>query len=59
MLVLPIGSQEFSLSRYPNTGETNTAVFTLTAEECARISQGDAVSVQYGSGRKYNGWNFG
>lgn len=57
MLVLRIGSQEFSLSRYLNTGETNTVVFTLTAEEFARISQGDSVRVQYGSGG--NGWNFG
>ena len=59
MLVLRIGAQEFSLSRYLNTGETNTVVFTLTAEEFARISQGDAVKVQYGSGGNYTGWNFG
>lgn len=59
MLVLRIGSQEFNLSRYPTTGETNALVFTLTAEEFARISQGDPVHVQYGNGPNYNGWNFG
>ena len=57
MLVLRIGSQEFSLSRYPATGETNTIVFTLTTEEFAQISQGDPMRVQYGSGA--NSWNFG
>ena len=59
MLVLRIGSQEFNLSRYPVTGETNTVVFTLTADEFARLSQGDTMAVQYGSGTNYNGWNFG
>ena len=59
MLALRIGSQEFNLSRYPTTGETGTVVFTLTAEEWARVSQSDPVSVQYGSGTNYNGWNFG
>ena len=59
MLVLRIGSQEINLSRYPTTGETGTVVFTLTAEEWAQVSQSDPVSVQYGSGTNYNGWNFG
>jgi hypothetical protein len=59
MLVLRIGSQEINLSRYPTTGETGTVVFMLTAEEWARVSQSDPVSVQYGMGTNYNGWNFG
>ena len=59
LLVLRIGSQEFSLSRYPNTGETTTVVFTLTADEWSRVSQSDPVAVQYGNGTNYNGWNFG
>lgn len=59
MLVLRVGSQEFSLSRYPTTGETGTVVFTLTADEWSRVSQGDPVSVQYGVGTNYNGWSFG
>jgi hypothetical protein len=59
MLVLRIGSQEFNLSRYPNSGETTTVVFTLTADEWSRVSQSDPVAVQYGSGTNYNGWSFG
>jgi hypothetical protein len=59
MLVLRIGSQDFSLSKYPATGETSTVIFTLTAEEFARVSQGDSVRVQYGNGPTYSGWNFG
>jgi len=57
--VLRIGSLEFNLSRYPATGETNTAVFMLTADEWSRVSQGDSVAVQYGIGTNYNAWNFG
>jgi len=59
MLVLRIGSEEFNLSRYPASGETTTIVFTLTADEFARVSQGDPVQVQYGSDPNMNGWNFG
>jgi len=59
MLVLRIGSQEFNLSRYPASGETNTVVFTLTADEWSQVSQGDPVAVQYGAGTNYNAWNFG
>jgi hypothetical protein len=59
MLVLRIGSQDFSLSKYPTTGETNSVVFTLTAEEFARLTQGDQMNVQYGIGPTYRGWNFG
>ncbi len=59
LLVLGIGSQDFSLSRYPTSGETNTVVFTLTADEFGRLSQGDPMRVQYGNGPSYNGWSFG
>jgi hypothetical protein len=59
MLVLRIGSREFNLSRYPTTGETNTVVFTLTADEWAGVLQGDNVAVQYGLGTNYNAWSFG
>jgi hypothetical protein len=57
MLTLHIGSQEFNLSRYPGTGETNRIVFVLTSEEFAQVTQGDPVSVDYGG--VANGWNFG
>ncbi|MCI0366585.1 MAG: hypothetical protein L0219_22200, partial [Phycisphaerales bacterium] len=59
MLVLRIGSQDFTLGRYPNTGETTTNIFTLSSEEFARISQGDPVNVQYGHGPTFRGWSFG
>jgi hypothetical protein len=59
MLVLRVGSQDFSLSKYPTTGETNSVVFTLTAAEFARLTQGDPMNVQYGTGPTYKGWNFG
>ena len=58
MLVLQIGSAEFTTSRYPVTGETTMVTFTLTADEFATVSQGDPV-VQYGSGQGAEAWNFG
>ena len=59
MLVLQIGSAEFTNSRYPVTGETTTVTFTLTADEFATVSQGDPIVVQYGSGQGAAAWNFG
>jgi hypothetical protein len=40
-------------------GETNTVVFTLTAENLLAFRKATAVKVQYGSGGNFNGWNFG
>ena len=59
MLVLQIGSAEFTNSRYPVTGETTTVTFTLTPDEFATVSQGDPIVVQYGSGHGAAAWNFG
>ncbi len=59
LLVLVIGDREFSVSGYAETGDTNTIIFTLTAEEFAQLAAGDPVSVQYGSGVRSNAWNFG
>ena len=59
LLVLRIGSQDFNLSRYPASGETNTVIFELTAAEFASLSQGDPMNVQYGNGPTYKGWGFG
>ena len=59
MLILRIGNSEFSTSSYPVTGETTTVTFTLTADEFANVSQGDLVTVQYGSGVGAQAWNFG
>jgi hypothetical protein len=59
LLVLRIGEREFAVSRYPQSGETTTATFTLTAEEFAQIQDGDPIIVQYGSGSNRPGWRFG
>jgi hypothetical protein len=59
MLILRIGEAEFSTSNYPATGETTTVIFTLTPEEFARVSQGNEVIVQYGSGTGAGAWKFG
>src|SRR5262249_34983649 len=59
MLVLRVGNQEFTNSRYPSSGETTTVTFTLTAADFALVSQGDPVVVQYGSGAGAAAWNFG
>jgi len=59
LLILRIGDQEFGLSRYPQSGDTSTVTFTLTAEEFAQLQDGASLTVQYGSGPNRPGWNFG
>jgi hypothetical protein len=60
LAVLRIGNQSFALSRYSDTGETNTLIFTLTPDEFAQVSSGDPVFVQYGfSDNARVLWNFG
>ncbi len=60
LAVLKIGNAEFNISRYPDTGENNTLIFTLTVEQFASINDGDPISVQYGSGEAVGvQWSFG
>lgn len=59
LLVLVIGNREFSVSQYASTGDTNTIIVTVTAEEFEPLSTGDRVSVQYGTGVRSNAWNLG
>jgi hypothetical protein len=59
MLVLKVGSQEFNSSRYGEDGSTTRVIFTLTTEQWSRISTGDPVVVQYGSGAGADSRNFG
>jgi hypothetical protein len=59
LTVLRIGSREFLLSRYPETGDTHVLIFTLTAEEFAATSAGDPVVVLYGRGEQVNRWYIG
>lgn len=58
--VLRVGNREFNLSRYPDTGETTSLIFTLTRAEYEQLKEGDDVTVQYGSGESANRrWHVG
>ncbi len=59
LLVLRIGAREFTASRYPQTGETGSVTFTLSAEEFAQLEEGAPISVRYGEGHDNAGWRFG
>ena len=59
LLVLRIGEQDFSTGRYPQTGETGTVTFTLSAQEFGALQDGAPVTVQYGEGHDDAGWRFG
>jgi hypothetical protein len=45
---LCIGGEEFVQSRGTPGGNLNTVIFLLTADEFARLRQGDPVTIQYG-----------
>lgn len=59
LAVLRIGAQEFNISRYPDTGDTHTLIFTLVADEFAQAASGADITVQYGSGESNLVWSFG
>jgi hypothetical protein len=59
LLILRIGDREFGLSRYPQSGDTGTVIFTLTAQDFAQLHDADPLTVQYGSGPNRPNWNFG
>lgn len=60
LVVLRVGARESTLSRYPESGDTHTLIFTLTLEEFAQIATGDLVTVYYGrGGETKERWNFG
>ena len=48
--VLHIGDQNFTLSSYPESGDTHTLIFRLTNDEFAQLLEGANVVVQYGLG---------
>jgi len=56
LIVLRIGTREFTRSRSPEDGSLNTLIFTLTAEEFAATATGDRVVVQCGLDEV---WDFG
>lgn len=59
LTVLRIGGKDFKLSQYPLNGDTGTLIFTLTSQEFAQLSNGDPVTVQYGSDASNEFWNLG
>jgi hypothetical protein len=58
IMVLQIGQDQFSLSRYPR-GDLNTVIFTLTEDEFARIGCAQPLIVQYGVEPADEIWEFG
>lgn len=60
IVMLRIGTKEFTKSRYPRDGNLNTLIFTLPTDEFEQINTGDQVIVQYGhSELNEDRWNFG
>ncbi len=48
--ILRIGERQFIVSRYPESGDTHSLIFTLPKEEFAALKNGDPVTLQYGQG---------
>ena len=57
--MLRIGEQEFTRSRAPEDGDLNTLIFMLTAEDFAKLKDGDRVIFQFGRGEGRNQRDFG
>jgi hypothetical protein len=58
-VLLRIGKSDFTISRYPEDGNTNTLIFTLTPEEFDQIATDDPVTVRYGREVSYDERDFG
>jgi len=58
LLVLRIAGQEFKLSRYPDSGDLHTVIFTIPVDDFAKATSGEPVKVQYGQSDA-NAWDFG
>lgn len=48
LVVLTIGKSDFTLARYPDEGDLNRLIFTLTLDEFDQLVSGDPISVRYG-----------
>ncbi len=46
--ILRVAGRDFSLSRYPESGETTSLLFTLSADDFARLPDGAELSLRYG-----------
>jgi hypothetical protein len=57
--ILRIGGRQFLLSRYPESGDTHSLIFTLPKEEFALLRNGEQVTLQYGQSDFVPRWQFG
>jgi len=57
LFVMRIGGQESTLSRYPESGETHTLIFTFPSQILELVGQ--SVIVQIGSTPSSQDWFFG
>jgi hypothetical protein len=57
--ILRIGGRQFVLSRYPESGDTHSLIFTLPKEEFALLRNGEQVTLQYGQSDFVPRWQFG
>jgi len=48
VVVLSVGKADFLLSRYPDEGDLNRLIFTLTTDEFDQLASGDPITVRYG-----------
>ena len=58
LFVMQLGNVSSALSRYPDTGETNTLIFTFPAA-ILNQSVSQPVTVQFGLEPSAQDWNFG
>jgi len=58
VVMLRVGNQECTTSRYPEDGNLNTLIFTMKPEQFARAAAGERVVVQYGHDESVQ-WDFG
>jgi hypothetical protein len=59
LVVLRIGSREFTKSRSPADGSLNRLIFSLPYGEFAQLQPGEPVVVEYGHNGHGPRWNFG
>jgi hypothetical protein len=62
LVILRVGTQEFTISRSPEDGSLNTLIFRLTPGQWAGTKTGDAVVLYYGQDDPKdtdNRWVFG
>ena len=56
---LQVGQLVSSLSRYPDSGDTHTLIFTLTRDELTSVSSDDQAIVRYNPSNGHDAWLIG